>query len=77
MEKSKWPSINKFGKFNTKNYLGTLALIAILYLVLYLPIASEGIFSYTGGVYINVFIAILFSSKILFSSLNSLEPTGK
>lgn len=64
MEKSKWPSINKFGKFNTKNYLGTLALIAILYLVLYLPIASEGIFSYTGGVYINVLIAILFAVSL-------------
>ena len=64
MEKSKWPQINRFGKFNIKNYGITIVLLAILYLVLYLPIASEGIFSYTGGVYINVLIAILFAVSL-------------
>lgn len=64
MEKSKWPQINRFGKFNIKNYGITMVLLAVLYLVLYLPIASEGIFSYTGGVYINVLIAILFAVSL-------------
>lgn len=64
MEKSKWPKINRFGKFNIKNYSLTFALLAVLYLVLYLPIAADGIFSYTGGVYINILIAILFAVSL-------------
>ena len=64
MEKSRWPHINRFGKFNIKNYGITIVLLAVLYLVLYIPIASEGIFSYTGGIYINVLIAILFAVSL-------------
>lgn len=64
IKESKWPKINKFGKLNIKNYLGTLFLLVIAYLVLYLPIAEEGIFSYTGGIYINVLIFMLFAVSL-------------
>ncbi len=66
MEKkeTKWPQINTFGKLNIKNYLLTIAIIIGVYFGLYLPIASEGVFSYKGGMYINVLIFMLFAVSL-------------
>lgn len=64
LNKSKWPHINKFGKLNKKNYTATLIFIFVVYFALYLPIASEGIFSYTGGIYINILISMLFAVSL-------------
>lgn len=61
---SKWPQINKFGKLNIKNYIATFVLIIAVYFALYLPIAEEGIFSYTGGIYINILIYMLFAVSL-------------
>ena len=64
IKQSKWPKINKFGKLNVKNYLATVGLIIAIYFALYLPIAQDGIFSYTGGIYINILIFMLFAVSL-------------
>lgn len=64
IKESKWPRINKFGKLNIKNYLGTICLLIAVYFVLYIPIAEDGVFSYTGGIYINILIFMLFAVSL-------------
>ncbi len=60
---SKWPEINIFGKINKFNYTTTAILIAVLYLILYIPIMNDP-FSYTTQIYINLLISIVFAISL-------------
>lgn len=61
---TKWPKVNIYGKMNKFNYIMTPVLITLLFLILYIPISSEGIFSYTGQIYMNILISILFAVSL-------------
>ena len=53
---NKWGSLNYFNKFNIKNYSLTSLFILILFIILYFSFDQNDIFSYTGGIYINILI---------------------
>ena len=61
---NKWGSLNYFNKFNIKNYSLTSLFIFILFIILYFSFDQNDIFSYTGGIYINILIYILLAVSL-------------
>ncbi|MBP6125253.1 MAG: branched-chain amino acid ABC transporter permease [Leptotrichiaceae bacterium] len=61
---NKWGSLNYFNKFNIKNYSLTSLFILILFIILYFSFDQNDIFSYTGGIYINILIYILLAVSL-------------
>lgn len=61
---SKWENLNYFNKFNTKNYILTTLLLIVLFAILYFSFDPTDMFSYRGGVYINVLIYIVFAVSL-------------
>lgn len=51
-------------KFNYKDFFKNFSVVIILYLILFLSIMNEGIFSYKGSVYINILIYIIFAVSL-------------
>ncbi|VWL85721.1 branched-chain amino acid ABC transporter permease [Oceanivirga miroungae] len=51
-------------RFNYKDFFKNFSVVTILYLILFLSIMNEGIFSYKGSVYINVLIYIIFAVSL-------------
>ena len=61
---TKWGELNYFNKFNIKNYSLTSLFIVVLFIMLFFSFDSNDIFSYTGGIYINILIYILLSVSL-------------
>ena len=61
---NKWGSLNYFNKFNIKNYSLTSLFILVLFIILYFSFDQNDIFSYTGGIYINILIYILLAVSL-------------
>ncbi len=61
---TKWGDLNYFNKFNIKNYSLTSLFIIVLFIILYFSFDSNDIFSYTGGIYINILIYILLAVSL-------------
>ena len=61
---NKWGSLNYFNKFNIKNYSLTSLFILILFIILYFSFDQNDMFSYTGGIYINILIYILLAVSL-------------
>ena len=60
----KWGELNYFNKFNIKNYSLTSLFIVVLFIMLFFSFDSNDIFSYTGGIYINILIYILLAVSL-------------
>ena len=61
---NKWGSLNYFNKFNIKNYSLTSLFILVLFIILYFSFDQNDMFSYTGGIYINILIYILLAVSL-------------
>ena len=61
---TKWGELNYFNKFNIKNYSLTSLFIVVLFIMLFFSFDSNDIFSYTGGIYINILIYILLAVSL-------------
>lgn len=61
---NKWKNLNYFNKLNTKNYILTVLFIVGLYFALYFSFDPTDIFSYTGGIYINILIFIILAVSL-------------
>lgn len=51
-------------KFNYKDFFSNSTFVLVIYLLLFLTIMNEGIFSYKAGVYINVLIYVIFAVSL-------------
>ena len=60
----RWKDLNNFNKINIRNYSLSFLFIIVLYFILRLSFDPSDPFNYTGGIYINILIAILFSFSL-------------
>lgn len=51
-------------KFNYRDFLKNSSLVIVIYIILFLSIMNEGIFSYKASVYINILIYIIFAVSL-------------
>lgn len=64
---NKWGSLNRYSRFNTRNYILTSMFIAVLFIILQFTYNPQDIFSYTTTIYISILIAVLLAVSLNIS----------
>lgn len=63
-DQTKWGELNYFNKFNSRNYILTTLFLIFTFIFLNVVFKPNEMFSYSGGVLINILIYILFAVSL-------------
>lgn len=67
LTENKWGYLNRYSKFNKRNYVLTALFIVVLFVILQFTYKPDDIFSYTTTIYINILISILLAVSLNIS----------